>query len=109
MRLLEPVRGFVALALLRYNLSQFALEFGIRERGLQFLFGNSLQDEPRVAGAFPEVGIELTPEIVGRVIPCPTKIEGKFGQRAGDLSCVHVGRIRAGPHLHFRPGSATKW
>ena len=41
----------------------------------------SLENEPRVMGEGPELGIELTPELVAAVIPRPAKIEREFLQR----------------------------
>ena len=46
---------------------------------------HSLQDDPRVVRAFPEIGVESSPQAIGGVVPRPAHVQRQFCQRVEAL------------------------
>src|SRR5712691_9720214 len=65
--------------------------------------GGSLQHHPGIVGQGPELGIELSPQFVGSMMPGPTQVQGQReqGLDAGDLSRQVI--MRRGTHV-LSPG-----
>ncbi len=77
MRFLEPPFRRTGEHLLAMQISEKFLKVWIGGNSLQFFPGNSLQQQPGIMGKFPELGIELRPKLVRRVIERPPEIQSQ--------------------------------
>ena len=108
---LEPGRRRVRFLGLRQQLFHPCAQRGVETS--QLLGRGGLQDQPRVPRELPQLGVELLPDLVGRVVPRPAEVERQTGEGIGVL---HFGGRRSKRRANgarqqdsTRATAATSW
>ena len=80
MGLLKPCGRLQILTLGAYVVFHLLAKSAIGRQRLEFSPRGSLQHDPGIIGQVPEFRIDLTPQLVGGMIPGPPQVQGQIEQ-----------------------------